>query len=117
TILAQEHPLERSSVSIRWDPGKRRFVGTTENVFRIVLDPALLPDEGPVILNLDSQHLTAQAVQVGLPEVAVERVNGRWADGASLSANEKNPGAYGPFNDAFRKRMVFVYGTRGTQEE
>ena len=45
-------------------------------------------------------------------------------DGAAWTVAEgppspdlKGPHRYGPFKDAFRNRMVFVYGTRGTPDE
>jgi len=46
-IVAQIRPLERSSVSIRCDPGKRRFVGTTRNVAEVALDLSPIGSELP----------------------------------------------------------------------
>ena len=36
-IVAQIHPLQTSSLHLRWDPGLRRLTGTTENVARLAL--------------------------------------------------------------------------------
>jgi dienelactone hydrolase len=113
TILAQEHPLERSTISIRFDPGRRRFVGTTANMERLRLGPG----EAPVSVDLDGQKLTCHEVGPGNGDIAIERSRGRWTEDASLSAEVKNPARYGPFKEAFRNRMVFVYGTHGTPSE
>src|SRR5205807_3127387 len=37
-IEAQKHWLQLSTIHIRFDPGKHRFVGATENVARLSLD-------------------------------------------------------------------------------
>jgi len=51
------------------------------------------------------------------PRLWFERADNQWAPGGATPASQKGPHRYGPFKEAFRNRMVFVYATRGTAEE
>jgi hypothetical protein len=116
-IEGQVHPLQLSTVKIQYDPGHRRFVGTTENVSRLALrlDPVQMP--GPLQVSLDGQAIA------NIPFPVSERIlrfahNGdRWEIAGPPDPSRKGPHRYGPFKDAFRHRMLFVYGTKGNAEE
>ena len=115
-IHAQIKPFRPSTVRLRCDPHKRRFVGSTENVARLALDLSCLPAGGPVGVQLDGGRIDA----IDPPADAVlhlTRGEKGWAVAGPAPAGEKNPRRGGPFRDAFRNRMIFVYGTRGTPEE
>lgn len=131
TILAQEHALEPSVVSIRCDPAKRRLSGVTTNVANICFElPSLLPDS-PFNIELDGQKLenlpwpnAAESSRIaglaGLkpgPIVCLVHEQGQWKPGQPPSAAMKNPQRSGPFRFAFGNHMVFVYATHGTKEE
>jgi hypothetical protein len=47
----------------------------------------------------------------------LQREGPRWSVIKQPSTALKGPHRYGPFKDAFRNHMVFVYGTRGTEAE
>src|SRR5262249_50816575 len=47
----------------------------------------------------------------------LESRDGKWQLAGEVSPGQKNPKRYGPFKDAFRHRMLLVYGTAGTPEE
>jgi hypothetical protein len=48
----------------------------------------------------------------------MSRVDAQWTASAEPPARDlKGPHRYGPFKDAFRHRMLFVYGTNGTAAE
>lgn len=112
-IAQQQHPLIASRAVVQYDPLRQRFTGTTENVARLALEVPLLADQRPVLLDLDGQKLTnAPARQVWLA-----RRDGHWEPSAAPAAAEKNPRRGGPFKDAFRHRLVFVFGTHGTAAE
>ena len=137
-IEAQEHWLEPSTVTVEIDPGARRIVATTENVSRLRFDLEAFStarasakkgatEPGPILLapgeslqvELDGAQLTAPWPE-GSPALVLER---RGDDGWHLrepgnsDALQKGPRRAGPFKDAFRHRMVFVYATQGTPEE
>jgi len=113
-IEAQTEPLKLSSVRLRFDPGAKRFSGPTENVSRLVLDTSLLGPDASVALDIDGQKWTAAARQGGL---WLYKKDSTWSAGDPAPPSLKGPSRNGPFKDAFRNRMVFVYGTQGTSEE
>src|SRR5262249_45476227 len=49
--------------------------------------------------------------------VWLERSQQGWAAIKQPPLGHKGPHRYGPFRDAFRNYMMFVYGTKGTDEE
>jgi poly(3-hydroxybutyrate) depolymerase len=115
-IEAQIHPLQVSVVHLRCDPGQRRFVGTTENVAGLSLTLDSLPAGGPLRLDLDGQKVEDIAWPAS-HRLWLERQGDRWRVAAMPTPERKRPERYGPFKDAFRHRMIFVYGTQGTPEE
>lgn len=113
TIEAQAKSLMVSHVNLTHDPAKRTFRGTTANVARLSLDLGHLPPEKPVAITLDGQSLeTAWASRVWFT-----RTGETWAASPKPAATLKGPHRAGPFKDAFRNHVVFVYGTQGTPEE
>jgi poly(3-hydroxybutyrate) depolymerase len=122
TIEAQEKAFQPSSAHLRFDPQQTRFSGTTENVTRLSLDlehPAVAgkPPEF-VQVELDGQKLDKIPWPAkGPAKVWLERQEKRWTAGTEPAASLKGPQRYGPFREAFRNRMQFVYGTKGTAAE
>ena len=116
TIATQINHLEFSSVQIRLDPVKRRFIGTTDNVGRLVLDLGHLQPAKELAVELDGHKLG----NVAWPKEGtlwLARSGKEWGVVAKPSLSDKGPHRYGPFRDAFRHRMQFVYGTKGAAEE
>jgi pimeloyl-ACP methyl ester carboxylesterase len=116
TIEAQEHAFKFSNVRLTCDPGKRRFAGTTDNVARLALDLAPLKPGEPLTVELDGQKLE----KINWPEkerLWLTRAKGEWSVAKEPAPALKGPHRCGPFKDAFRNNMLFVYGTKGTKEE
>jgi hypothetical protein len=107
-------PLKMSSIKLRFDPGAKRFSGTTQNVARLALDASLLDPSAAVVLDIDGQKLTATSRQGTL---WLYRQDSNWSAGDPPAPALKGPRRNGPFKDVFRNRMLFVYGTQGTAEE
>jgi hypothetical protein len=63
---------------------------------------------------LDGQELKTTSKG---PTLWLMRTGSTWTAGDEPSPALKGPRRSGPFKDAFRNRMVFVYGTMGTAEE
>ena len=74
----------------------------------------MLDPTAPVAIDIDGQKLTATARQATL---WLSKKDSTWSEGDPPSPSLKGPRRNGPFKDAFRNRMVFVYGTQGTGEE
>ena len=123
-LEAQTRPLLPSAVDVRCDPGRRRFVAQTENVARLSLEllPLLTPN-APVTVELDGQRLGPVGwpgggrAAAGVPRLVVERSAGQWGWAGAPAPGDKGPSRYGPLKEAFKNRMVFVYGTAGTPAE
>lgn len=116
-IEAQQRALEASEVSALWDPGLQRVTATTRNVERLSLDAGVfgVAPKG-YLVELDGTKLEGvQADESG--QLRFERRGGGWDKAGPVDAGLKGPRRAGPFKDAFRHRMVFVYGTVGTPEE
>lgn len=131
-ILGQTHPGQISSVSLRCDPGMRRFSGTTENVSRLDLRLSPIRTQDSLTVILDGQKLEniawpqTEGKAIGKkergtvtesPMLHLERVEGKWSVTGAPSPAMKSPDRYGPFKQAFRNRMLFVYGTQGNAKE
>lgn len=119
-ILQQVRPFQISRVSLRYDPWKRRFAGTTENVALLALRLEHVRLDAPLLLEIDGQRLEYRAptAKSGAPAALyLYRQGERWSVAGSPSSAHRGPHRYGPFKDAFRHRMLFVYGTQGTPEE
>ena len=115
-IEQQIHPLEPSSVNVRWDPGKRRFVGATANIARLAFDLNQLEPDRPFKIELDGQTNNVPW-PMHAHKLWLRNEDGHWSAASELSPAEKGPRRNGPFKDAFRHDMIFVYGTKGTPEE
>ena len=116
-IVGQAHRLNPSSVRLRLDPGLRRFVGTTENVALLALRCTTLPAAGPLKVELDGQTLDNLPYPTADKTLWLARKGRTWSVGTAPAVTDKRPERCGPFKQAFRNRMLFVYGTQGTPQE
>ncbi len=116
SVLCQQRHGDFSTVDVRFDPGLRRFVGTTENVTRLLLDLGHVRPGKPLTVELDGVNIEKIAWP-GAPRLYLERKGKQWQVTAAPAKALKGPHRYGPFRDAFRNRMVFVYGSKGAPAE
>lgn len=120
-IEQQEHALELSTIDLVCDPGLRRVTGATRNVALLRLDLAKKLTSGSVTLRLDGQTLTdvlPRARNAGQAStIWLWREAGMWRLGDAPGFDVKRPERCGPFKQAFRNRVVLVYGTHGRSEE
>ncbi len=117
TIEAQERPLLPSRVRLRCDPGRRRFVGTVENVLALSIDVAFLAPGAPIEVQVDGAFRATVPWPTGVPRITFDRLRGGWEAVDGLAPDRKTPARAGPFKDAIRHGFQLVYGTRGTPEE
>jgi len=117
TVEQQERPLLKSSVSLRIDTAMNRVSVTTENISLFCLDLPSMPTEIPFEVTVDSTSVLQITEMPGEGKLWLERSQNKWDMGEAIPPSEKNPLRNGTFKDAFRNRMVFVYGTGGTPEE
>jgi dienelactone hydrolase len=117
TVEAQTKPLQPSTVRLTFDPDRRRFAGTTENVARLVLDLAHVKPGGDLEAELDGEKLSGLPKPGEAPRLWLTRNGSSWTRSEEPSRAHKGPHRNGPFKDAFRHRFQLVYGTRGSSEE
>jgi len=117
-IEAQLAPLVPSRVVVDLDRGQRRFEATTENVAVLALRLDHLAAGEPIAVTIDGQTTDGIAWPAPTGVIRLVRAGGEWTVSAEpRSPDLKGPHRYGPFKDAFRHRMIFVYGTQGTAQE
>jgi dienelactone hydrolase len=128
-LEAQHQSLAPSRVEARLLVDRRRFVLKTSNTSRILIDlsrlgfpqgdqPAVMPANQDFTVFADGGEL-AISWPPGARELRLfQRIpGGPWEAMGPVAPRWKNPGRAGPFKEAFKNRMVFVYGTSGSPEE
>ena len=116
TVVAQEHPLDYSKVTIDRDAKTGAFKGTTSNVTRLALTPAGAAAAGAATrVDLDGTKIDVTPSGDGRLHLALDASGWKAAD--PPDARFKGPVRSGGFKDAFRHRVVLVYGTGGTPDE
>jgi dienelactone hydrolase len=143
TVLAQTRPLEVSELRARAVPTERRFEVQTTNIEAFELRDAAV--DGSTVLrstllrsNLrrrwdawpegEGGRVTVDGADLELPIArrsraadgwTLRRIDGRWQLEPEDFRPEahKQPGASGPFKEAFDRGFVLVYGTSGGAEE
>lgn len=116
-VLMQQQQLQPSTVDVRLRADQHRIEGTTKNVLRLAFDAASLPLEGKATIELDGQSLAEVELPVNGSRLCLEKRDDQWRVVPAPPASEKGPHRYGTFKDAFRNRMLFVYGTGGDSAE
>ncbi len=116
-IESQVAPLMLSGIEIDLDRVRRHFEINTTNVASLRIGPEAIDPGGKVDVTIDGQTLTGPSWSADRP-MRLVRENDRWnlATGAA-PPERKGPDRYGPFKDAFRRRVTLVYGTAGSPDE
>jgi predicted esterase len=117
SIEAQLKFMKPSSIRLSWDPDKRLFSGTTDNVARLALDLTHCKPAKPIHVELDGQKIESISWPKTGRRLWLALRDNKWAPAAAPSPGVKGPNRYGPFRDAFRNRVLFVYSTKGTKAE
>lgn len=117
TIEAQVRPLELSSARVHSSPADGLFSGTTQNVARLSIDlTAFVPREA-LRVELDGQKIADIPWPKAEPRLRLALRDGKWEVAPKPSPALKGPHRSGLFKDAFKNRVVLVYGTHGSGEE
>lgn len=116
-ILAQETQFTPSRIALRHEPHLRRFSGSTENVSRLAIRLDHVWPGRPVRVELDGTVLSDIAPPTDGNRIYLAKEEGKWKQVDRPSMAEKGPHRYGPFKAALNNRVVFVYGTAGSDQE
>lgn len=115
SIEQQQRPFIPSKIKLSLNRTNRAIAGSTENVARFSLDLSTL-GAGKLQIDLDGNTIENASVPAD-GKLSFKRTGDRFEAAPELNLTEKGPHRGGPFKDAFRNRVLFVYGTRGTPEE
>lgn len=110
----QQQKLSRISIDLQFH--KRKFTGTTSNIEKLSIDASMLAAGQPVTVELDNQTIFG----INLPadkKIFLAKENGAWVLSGKTSEENKYPGRCGVFREALNHNVVFVYGTKGNDEE
>ncbi len=119
-IQQQSQALLPSRVHAQYDKKTGEYQIDVENISRLAIDlkPFMSAPVFPAKVHIGSDALSLASY---MPTYRIELqadANGSWMIVPPLNTQSmKSPERAGPFKDAFRHRMVFVYGTQGTPEE
>lgn len=118
TLYDQQKYLEFSRMQLRFDPGKNRIEGSTENVKILALDVQVLDRQRKASITLDEQTFTIDWASLPVSDkLYFIQKNGGWKLKKMLNPNHKGPHRYGTFKSAIEHHVVFVYGTAGNTSE
>ena len=116
-ILQQEKQMAITSVNISRDREARSFTGTTDNVALLGLDITGFEGDRPITVELDSLNKLEIPIQPKQERIILKRLGNQWLQGKLPPETEKSPSSYGGFKYGMQRRMVFVYGTKGSATE
>ncbi len=116
-IYSQIVPLEFSKININYDPHRNRFIGDTENVYVLRLQTGFLLSKRNITLVIDGQRIENINLSEDKQFIWLKYSGNKWQIISYPNENLKNPHRNGMLKDAFRNQMVFVYSTKGSQQE
>ncbi len=109
--------MELASITVDRDHEENRITLSTDNVARIAIEPHGLDTKRAIEIELDEQLFP----ELMWPEKGepfwFQYNNDGWTATERPAPLVKGPHRFGPFKEAFQNRMVFVYGTAGTEAE
>lgn len=117
TIYQQQEPLEYSHLILSRDFNQGTITGTTENIHTLQVDVNTFPSRKSIRIQLDSLNEISLEKPAGTPFIYLKKQGSMWQAVDRPSAEEKGPHRNGTFKEAFNHRMVYVYGTHGTEAE
>lgn len=115
-ILNQVEQQKMSKISIKVEAGNRKFIGTTNNIERMVIEASMLSSGKPVSIMLDDQLLK----EIKIPadnKINLYKEKNIWKVSSRPGEENKYPGRCGNFREVLNHKVLFVYGTKGSKEE
>lgn len=115
-IICQIKQQTESKIDIRFELGKKRFIGTTNNIKILALDLSMLPENSSFSINLDNCLIEDIKVPPS-KKLFLEKENEKWLIINEPSRKNKYPLRAGNIREVLNNEVVFVYGTHGNNEE
>ncbi|KEO74314.1 carboxylesterase family protein [Anditalea andensis] len=115
-IHQQEKSLKMSKILLDRDMSHKTIKGSTENVAVLRLSLHNFKEGDTIQVLLDDQEAMDIVVDPNHRFVYLHHA-GQWSLGTAPDTHHKGKLRNGTFKEPFNNRMVFVYGTKGDQEE
>ncbi|GAB3937060.1 carboxylesterase family protein [Mucilaginibacter myungsuensis] len=117
TIYQQQVPFQYSKVKLNKNKQSGTISGSTENVelLKLTLDGFAAGKE--IKVTLDGAMALNYTTKGDKDSIFIKKENNSWKLIAQPAFTEKGPHRNGTFKDGFNKRMLYVYGTGGTEQE
>ena len=116
-VIQQIHPLQYSRIQINRDKTAKKITGTTQNCKIIKIALTQFGINSSVTIMLDNTIPLVYKTISSTDTLVLELAQGNWVIGKLPSLYQKGPHRYGTFKDGFRNKMIYVYGTIGSQQE
>jgi pimeloyl-ACP methyl ester carboxylesterase len=117
SVIQQIEPLAYSRIQLHRNRRMNAITGTTGNVSVLCLALGSFGAGVPVEILLDGASPLRYTTRGDSDTLFLAKGPGGWVVADKPAPDEKGPHRYGTFKEAFNKRMVFVYGTKGNKEE
>jgi len=114
-IEQQETPLQYSKLQVRRNKTSKSITIATKNVRVLQLLPDAFSAGESFKLSIDGQEVCTTCKTGTAPLFFVK--NTSWQAAEAPAPQQRNAQRNGTFKEAFKHKMVFVYGTTGTKEE
>lgn len=116
SIIQQEYPLKFSRVKANRSIEKKIIEINTKNIAILKLSLEEF-HEGEIIKIITDGFLNNYKIKSDNENIHLYKNKKVWRLGSAPSPVFKGPHRYGTFKEAFKNKMVFVYGTIGNEEE
>ncbi|MBK7978907.1 MAG: prolyl oligopeptidase family serine peptidase [Ignavibacteriae bacterium] len=116
TVEQQNELFELSNVDIEFVPFVNIFRIKTKNVKTLSIDCKELGliKGTDIVFEINDEKLNGK---IENNKIYLTNNGKSWEIKNSIDKNEKSPVRYGTFKDLYRDSLVFVYGTKGTDEQ
>lgn len=115
-IINQIKQQSLSKINFKLEQGIRKFSGSTENIKMFSIDASMLTNDKPVEVVIDGQTIADIKIPSDF-KLYFTKENENWITGSAPSPKNKYPSRCGNLREAFNNNVIFVYGTKGNDEE
>ena len=115
-IINQIKQQSLSKINFKLEQGIRKFSGSTENIKMFSIDASMLTNDKPVEVVIDGQTIANIKIPSDF-KLYFTKENENWIASSAPNPRNKYPSRCGNLREAFNNNVIFVYGTKGNDEE
>ena len=111
SVFQQEHPFELSNFKFKRTSSGVKL--TTSNIKVLSIDLKAMAQDTLSEVSIDGDSIALSSSD----KIYLSKANNKWQITSKPDSFEKSPLRYGGFKDAFKNNMVFVYASKGSDQE